>query len=171
MRDPNDPAATTPGLSHVGSDDRPGMVDVGAKAVTLRRAIAESFVTFPEAAATALHDAGLRSKKGPVIDTAIVAGTLAVKRCADLVPFCHPLPITSIRFETTFVSPTTLRIQCSVAAEARTGVEMEALAGASLAALTVYDMCKSLDLGLEIGPTRVIAKSGGKRDFGTEPAP
>ncbi|MBK8284748.1 MAG: cyclic pyranopterin monophosphate synthase MoaC [Ahniella sp.] len=163
----------TPGfeLSHVGADDRPGMVDVGGKTITKRSATAESFVTFPEDAAQALHDAGLQSKKGPVIDTAIIAGTMAVKRCAELIPFCHPLPIQSIRFDTTFVSPGLLRIRCTVAAEARTGVEMEALTGASLAALTVYDMCKSLSLGLIIGPTQVIEKSGGKRDFSGDTAP
>lgn len=157
-------------LSHIGGDDKPGMVDVGGKTITKRSATAESFVTFPEDAAQALHDAGLRSKKGPVIDTAIVAGTMAVKRCADLIPFCHPLPIQSIRFDTEFTQPAMLRIRCTVAAEARTGVEMEALTGASIAALTVYDMCKSLSLGLIIGPIQVTDKSGGKRDFksGTE---
>lgn len=152
-------------LSHVGADNRPGMVDVGAKAITRRQAIAESFVVFPAKAAEALHAARLQSRKGPVIDTALIAGTQAVKRCADLIPFCHPLPIQGIRFQFEFVQADTLRITCEVSAEARTGVEMEALTGASVAALTVYDMCKSLDLGLSIGPTRVIEKVGGKRDF------
>lgn len=154
-----------PNLSHVGADNKPGMVDVGSKTITRRHALAESFVHFPPAAAAALHAEGLRSRKGPVLDTALIAGTQAVKRCADLIPFCHPLPIERICFEFQFITPEQLRITCEVAAEARTGVEMEALTGASVAALTVYDMCKALDLGLSIGPTRVIEKSGGKRDF------
>lgn len=159
----------TPELSHVSADNKPGMVDVGSKVITRRYAQAESFVHFPPAAAAALHAEGLRSKKGPVLDTALIAGTQAVKRCADLIPFCHPLPIERIRFEFQFITPEQLHITCEVAAEARTGVEMEALTGASVAALTVYDMCKALDLGLSIGPTRVVAKSGGKRDFKLEP--
>lgn len=156
---------TKPVLTHVDGNDHPGMVDVGAKAITQRSATAESFVVFPAAAAAALQSALLRTKKGPVIDTAIIAGTQAVKRCADLIPFCHPLPIEAIRFDIAFTTTGTLRIECTVAATARTGVEMEALTGASVAALTVYDMCKSLDLGLVIGPTRVLRKAGGKRDF------
>jgi cyclic pyranopterin monophosphate synthase len=140
-------------------------VDVGAKKITHRVATACSEVVFPAAAARALHAAALRSKKGPVLDTAIIAGTLAVKRTHELIPFCHPLPIDGIRFDCAFVEPERLRILCTVSTLARTGVEMEALTGASVAALTVYDMCKSLSLGLEIVATRVIAKRGGKRDF------
>jgi cyclic pyranopterin monophosphate synthase len=154
-------------LSHISKHDQPAMVDVGAKKITHRVATACSEVVFPAAAARALHAAALRSKKGPVLDTAIIAGTLAVKRTHDLIPFCHPLPIDGIRFDCVFVEPERLRILCTVSTLARTGVEMEALTGASVAALTVYDMCKSLSLGLEIVATRVIAKQGGKRDFGS----
>ncbi len=158
------------GLSHVDKGGRPAMVDVAAKPLTRRVATACSEVVFPEPAARALHAAALRSKKGPVIDTAIIAGTLAVKRTHELIPFCHPLPIDGIHFDCAFVEPTRLRIQCTVSTLARTGVEMEALIGASLAALTVYDMCKSLTLGIEIVATRVVAKQGGKRDFAAVPA-
>ncbi len=152
-------------LSHVGNDGHPAMVDVAGKAITRREATASSDVVFPEDAAAALHGAGLRSKKGPVIDTAIIAGTLAVKRTHELIPFCHPLLLDAIKFECVFVVPTRLRIQCTVVTTARTGVEMEALTGASVAALTVYDMCKSLSHGMVIESTRVLAKHGGKRDF------
>ncbi len=154
-------------LSHVSARDQPAMVDVGAKKITHRVATACSEVVFPPAAARALQAAALRSKKGPVLDTAIIAGTLAVKRTHELIPFCHPLPIDGIRFDCKFIEPERLRILCTVSTLARTGVEMEALTGASVAALTVYDMCKSLSLGLEIVSTRVIAKHGGKRDFGS----
>jgi cyclic pyranopterin monophosphate synthase len=156
-------------LSHIDVGGHPGMVDVGTKRISQRMATARSEVVFPPEAARQLHAAALRSKKGPVIDTAIVAGTLAVKRTHELIPFCHPLPIDGIRFECAFVAPTRLRIECTVSTEARTGVEMEALVGASVAALTVYDMCKSLTLGMKIVATSVISKQGGKRDFGLPP--
>lgn len=152
-------------LSHVDANDHPAMVDVGEKAVTHRHALACSELVFPAAVAEDLHATGLRSKKGPVIDTAIIAGTLAVKRTHELIPFCHALPIDSIRFECRFVEPTRLRIECAVTTCARTGVEMEAMVGASVAALTVYDMCKSLSLQLRIESTQLLSKSGGKRDF------
>lgn len=153
-------------LSHVNAGNRPAMVDVGSKAITRREATACSEVIFPADAAKALHAAELQSKKGPVIDTAIIAGTLAVKRTHELIPFCHPLLLDGIRFDCAFTEPTRLCITCTVTTEARTGVEMEAMVGASVAALTVYDMCKSLSLGIEIGSTRVLGKHGGKRDFG-----
>lgn len=156
-------------LSHISAGDQPMMVDVSEKKLTLRRATACSEVLFPLAAARALHAASLRSKKGPVLDTAIIAGTLAVKRTHELIPFCHPLPIDGISFDCVFLTPERLRILCTVTTLARTGVEMEALTGASVAALTVYDMCKSLTLGLEIVSTRVLAKQGGKRDFASAP--
>jgi cyclic pyranopterin phosphate synthase len=158
-------------LSHVDADGRPGMVDVGAKPVTRREATAVSIVVFPADAAAALHAAALKSAKGPVLETATIAGTLAAKRTHELIPFCHPLPLERIRFEHAFATPARLEIRCTVAAEARTGVEMEALVGASVAALTVYDMCKALTLGIEIVATRVLAKRGGRRDFGAATAP
>jgi cyclic pyranopterin monophosphate synthase len=158
-------------LSHISAGDQPMMVDVSAKKVTQRTATACSEVLFPVEAARDLHAAALRSKKGPVLDTAIIAGTMAVKRTHELIPFCHPLPIDGIRFECEFVRPERLRILCTVTTLARTGVEMEALTGASVAALTVYDMCKSLSLGMEIVSTRVIVKQGGRRDFGAVPRP
>lgn len=157
-------------LSHVDVNDHPAMVDVGEKQVTHRHALACSDLIFPAEAAAMLHAAGLRSKKGPVIDTAIIAGTLAVKRTHELIPFCHALLVDSIRFECHFVEPTRLRIECAVATRGRTGVEMEAMVGASVAALTVYDMCKSLSLHLRIESTQLLAKSGGKRDFSNSPS-
>ena len=153
-------------LSHVDAQGRPTMVDVSAKAVTVRNAVARCDVEFPAAAARALRAGGLRTAKGPVLDTAIVAGTLAVKRTAELIPFCHPLAIERCRIEGRFVGARTLRIECEVGLAGRTGVEMEALVGATVAALTVYDMCKALSHEIVIGPIRLVEKHGGKRDVG-----
>ncbi|WP_300620894.1 cyclic pyranopterin monophosphate synthase MoaC [Dokdonella sp.] len=150
-------------LTHVDAGGRPAMVDVGAKAATRREAVAEAIVRFPQDVAIALREGGLRSKKGPVVDTAIVAGTMAVKRTHELIPFCHPLPIENCRIEAEFVDARDLRIRCTVALTHKTGVEMEALTGASVAALTVYDMCKALSHEIVIDGLRLVSKSGGKR--------
>jgi len=150
-------------LSHVGADGRPRMVDVGAKVATARSATAQAIVRFPAAVARALRAQGMRAKKGPVADTAIVAGTLAVKRTHELIPFCHPLAIERCDFTVEFATPTELAIRCEVAVTHKTGVEMEALTGASVAALTVYDMCKALSHEIVIADVRLLEKSGGKR--------
>ncbi len=139
------------------------MVDVGAKAATRREAMAEVRVRFPAAVAATLRAEGLRSAKGPVIDTAIIAGTLAVKRTHELIPFCHPLPVEKVRFAIDFDGDDALLIRCTVALTHKTGVEMEALTGASVAALTVYDMCKALSHEMVIDGLRLVEKSGGKR--------
>lgn len=141
------------------------MVDVGGKTATWREAAAEAFVKLPSGAARALKAAGHRTKKGPVFDTAIVAGVMAAKRTHELIPFCHPLALERCKVEIASAAAGRLRIVCSVAVHHKTGVEMEALVGASTAALTIYDMCKALSHDIEIGPVRLLAKSGGKRDF------
>ncbi len=139
------------------------MVDIGTKQATRRVAVASATVRFPSDVAATLQADGLRSAKGPVLDTAIIAGTLAVKRTHELIPFCHPLPIENCRFEMAFASATELVIRCEVAITHKTGVEMEALTGASVAALTVYDMCKALSHEIVIADVRLLDKSGGKR--------
>ena len=133
------------------------MVDVSGKAVTAREAVAECKVRFPAAVAAQLRESGLRSAKGGIVDTAIVAGTMAVKRTHELIPFCHPLPIDGER---------ELLVECTVRTTHRTGVEMEALTGATVAALTIYDMCKALSHAIVLGPAKLAGKRGGKRDFG-----
>ena len=142
------------------------MVDVSDKATTVRVAKAATRVRFPAAVADALRTQDMSSAKGPVIDTAIIAGTMAVKRTHELIPFCHPLPIDACRFAVDWVDARTLAISCEVRTTHRTGVEMEALTGASVAALTVYDMCKALSHAIVIGPTKLLSKRGGKRDVG-----
>jgi cyclic pyranopterin phosphate synthase len=143
------------------------MVDVGEKPPTARVAVAEATVHFPVAVAEALRTGGMRSPKGPVIDTAIVAGTMAAKRTHELIPFCHPLAIERCRIEADFVSDTDLAIRCEVAITHKTGVEMEALTGASVAALTIYDMCKALSHEIVIEGVRLLEKSGGERTVRT----
>ncbi len=150
-------------ISHVDAHGRPRMVDVGAKAVTARSATALALVRFPAAVARVLRAQRMRAKKGPIIDTAIIAGTLAVKRTHELIPFCHPLAIERCDFIVEFVTATQLAIRCEVAMSHKTGVEMEALTGAAVAALTVYDMCKALSHAIVIADVRLLEKSGGKR--------
>lgn len=152
-------------FTHVDAADLPAMVDVGGKAVTARTALAESRVRLPPAVATALREAGYATAKGPVLHTAIVAGTMGAKRTHELIPFCHPLGLEKCRI-TIEPEGDELVIRCEVGVTHRTGVEMEALTGASIAALTIYDMCKALSHEIEIGPTRLLAKRGGRRDVG-----
>jgi cyclic pyranopterin phosphate synthase len=151
-------------LTHVTGDGRPLMVDVGAKPVTARSALAESRVRLPPAVAAALRDAGYATAKGPVFHTAIIAGTLAAKRTHELIPFCHPLGLEKCELQVDADGDDVV-IRCEVAVHHRTGVEMEALTGASIAALTVYDMCKALSHDIVIESTRLLTKHGGKSDY------
>ena len=141
------------------------MVDVGAKTATLREASAETTIKLPPAVARELARTGHRTKKGPVFDTAIVAGVMAAKRTHELIPFCHPLALERCTINIATRPGGRIRILCSVAVHHKTGVEMEALVGASAAALTIYDMCKALSHDIEIGPVRLLRKTGGKRDY------
>jgi cyclic pyranopterin phosphate synthase len=153
-------------LTHLDADGRPAMVDVSGKEATAREARATCRVRFPADVARELRRNRLRSAKGGIVDTAIIAGTMAVKRTHELIPFCHPLPIDGCRFDVSWATDTTLRIECAVRTTHRTGVEMEALTGATVAALTVYDMAKALSHAIVLGPARLLAKRGGKRDVG-----
>ena len=157
-------AARKAKLTHLDAANRPTMVDVGDKQPTRREASAEAMVTLPATVTRELKASGHRTRKGPVFDTAIIAGVLAAKRTHELIPFCHPLPLESVKID---VRPARggLVITCRVAVTHTTGVEMEALTGASVAALTIYDMCKALSHDIRIGPVQLLSKSGGKRDF------
>lgn len=153
-------------LTHLDAAGLPAMVDVSGKIVTAREAQAECRVRFPKEVAAQLRASGLRSAKGGIVETAVIAGTMAVKRTHELIPFCHPLPIDGCRIGIAWDGDSALKIQCAVKTTHRTGVEMEALTGATVAALTVYDMCKALSHRIVIGPARLLGKRGGKRDFG-----
>jgi len=150
-------------LSHVDEQARPTMVDVTGKPVTRRTAVAEARVRFPREVAASLRAGGFTTAKGPVFHTAIVAGVMAAKRTHELIPFCHPLGIEDCRIEIDMDGDEAV-IRCAVAVNHRTGVEMEALTGASVAALTVYDMCKALSHEIVIAGTRLIEKHGGRHD-------
>ncbi|HXR89278.1 MAG TPA: cyclic pyranopterin monophosphate synthase MoaC [Steroidobacteraceae bacterium] len=158
-------SATRPRLTHLDEANRPTMVDVGAKDITQRIAVAEARIKMPRNVATALRKSGHRTKKGPVFDTAIVAGVMAAKKTHELIPFCHPLALDNCSIEVEDEGAAGIVIRCRVSIHHRTGVEMEALTGAAVAALTLYDMCKALSHDIEISSVRLIEKTGGKRDF------
>lgn len=152
-------------FTHIDPDNRPTMVDVGDKAITKRTATAESRVRFPADVAAALRTQGFSTAKGPVFHTAIIAGVMAAKRTHELIPFCHPLGIENCKITIDMDRDEAL-IRCTVSVSHKTGVEMEALTGASIAALTIYDMCKALSHDIEIVQTRLVEKRGGKSDIG-----
>ncbi len=147
-------------LTHFDEDGASRMVDVGAKAVTVRTAIAESFVTMKPETQKLILDR--RISKGDVLEIARIAGIMATKKTADLIPLCHPLSINSVRLDFESLSETTIRIESTVKIDGKTGVEMEALTAVSVAALTIYDMCKAIDRAMSLGPTQLVEKSGGK---------
>ena len=151
-------------LSHLDEKARPRMVDVSDKTPGKREAVAEALVRFPESAWASLKESNFASAKGPILDVARVAGTMGVKRTADLIPFCHPLGLEKCTIEIRLEGSDAV-IDCTCRVEHKTGVEMEALTGASVAALTIYDMCKALSHDIVIAETRLIEKTGGKRDF------
>jgi cyclic pyranopterin phosphate synthase len=151
-------------LTHLDAANRPTMVDVGAKTATSREASAEATVKLPASVARELARTGHRTKKGPVFDTAIIAGVMAAKRTHEIIPFCHPLALERCSVDIATQPGGLIRIVCNVAVHHKTGVEMEALMGATAAALTIYDMCKALSHDIEIGPVRLLHKTGGKRD-------
>ncbi len=151
-------------LSHVDDRNRPAMVDVGGKAVTAREAHARSIVVLPEAVLAALDGDEIQSKKGPVFATAIIAGVMAAKRTHELIPFCHPLGLDNCDVAIALDGAHAI-IDCRCKVTHKTGVEMEALTGASIAALTVYDMCKALSHDIVISETRLMMKTGGKEDY------
>ena len=152
-------------LTHLDSKNQPHMVDISDKTATRRTATARAVMEFPKGLLPDEAEEEIQTKKGPVFQTAIIAGTQAVKRTADLIPFCHPLSLDGIDFSIRLQTPTTVHVECTVKTTHKTGVEMEALTGASVAALTIYDMCKSLSHGIVIRETRLLEKTGGKADF------
>lgn len=141
------------------------MVDVSGKTPTRREAAAQARVLLPPEVLSHFREGEIASKKGPVFQTAILAGTMACKKTADLIPLCHPLPLDDVKLRIALDPDGMAVIECRVACHGRTGVEMEALTGASVAALTVYDMCKALSHAIVIAEVRLLEKTGGKSDF------
>ncbi|QIP16898.1 cyclic pyranopterin monophosphate synthase MoaC [Spirosoma aureum] len=159
-------------LSHLDANGNPAMVDVGAKAISRRTARARSIVVLGPEIMQHLTQSGstgadIQTRKGPVFQTAIIAGTMAAKRTDDLIPLCHSLGLDNCQITITAAGPDAI-VDCLVSTEGKTGVEMEALVGASVAALTIYDMCKALSHDIIIRETKLMEKTGGKRDFKRE---
>ncbi|MCF6289054.1 MAG: cyclic pyranopterin monophosphate synthase MoaC [Proteobacteria bacterium] len=140
------------------------MVDVSDKKITKRTATATSIVIFPAEIKHYFKDKDLVTKKGPVYHTAIIAGVMAAKKTHELIPFCHPLALENCKINIHTNSQGNAQITCSVSLHHKTGVEMEALTGVSIAALTIYDMCKALSHNIEITATKLVAKTGGKSE-------
>ena len=141
------------------------MVDVTEKKVTTRTAVAQTIMILGEDVIESLKDNNFSTKKGPVFQTAIVAGNMAVKKTSELIPLCHPLAIGKVQIDIDLNDKDEVVIECMVKVEGKTGVEMEALTGCSVAALTVYDMVKSFSHDILIKETKLISKTGGKSDF------
>ncbi|MGZ0050336.1 cyclic pyranopterin monophosphate synthase MoaC [Brevibacillus gelatini] len=147
-------------LTHFNEQNRARMVDVSEKDMTKREAVAESKIVMKPETLARIREG--RVEKGDVLAVAQVAGVMAAKKTWEIIPMCHPLPLTGIDIRFTFENETTLSLEASVRTTGRTGVEMEALTAVSAAALTVYDMCKAMDKAMIIGPTCLVSKTGGK---------
>ena len=152
-------------LTHVDEKNYPNMVDVSEKKETVRTATAKGQLKVPASLYNHFNGQDLISKKGPVFSTAIVAATMAVKKTSELIPFCHPIAIEGCKVEIQFFNETTIEILVSVKTTGKTGIEMEAITGVQVAALTLYDMCKSWTHELEITNVHLVNKSGGKSDY------
>lgn len=150
---------STKRLTHVDSEGRSRMVDVSGKEATRRVARAEAFVEMSAATLKLLRANAL--PKGNPLETARIAGIQAAKKTSELIPLCHPLPLTHVDVEIT-VARDGVRLESTASTKAETGVEMEALTAAAVAALTLYDMCKAVEKGITIGKVRLLEKSGGK---------
>ena len=152
-------------LSHIDQDNLPTMVDISHKDATDRQAHARTIVEFPAVVADRFADGDIRTAKGPVFVTAIVAGVMASKKTHELIPFCHPLGLDNCKITIKMDDMRRAVIDCYCKVHHKTGIEMEALTGATVAALTIYDMCKALSHDIVIGQTRLVSKTGGKEDF------
>ncbi|MCB1119908.1 MAG: cyclic pyranopterin monophosphate synthase MoaC [Verrucomicrobiae bacterium] len=155
-------------FSHIDSSNQPSMVDISGKSPTRRTAVAQAIVQLDEAIMGKLSDGDIQSKKGPVFQTAILAGVMAAKKTSDLIPLCHPLPLNNCKIDIEPGDNQQVIIRCSVSTDHKTGVEMEALTGVSVAALTLYDMCKALSHDIRILDTHLLSKTGGKKDYKVE---
>ena len=152
-------------FTHLDAAGNPSMVDVGGKAITKRTAVARSIVVLDDEILQHFENKDIQTKKGPVFQTAIIAGVMAAKKTGELIPLCHPLGLENCQVNIQLNTDREVVIECTASLTGKTGVEMEALTGASLAALTIYDMCKAFSHNILIRETRLIEKTGGKRDF------
>ena len=152
-------------FTHIDANGNPSMVDVGEKAITKRTATARSIVEIDDEIMERFIGEEIFTKKGRVFQTAIIAGVMAAKKTGDLIPLCHPLGLENCQISIKIIGKNQIEILCTASLLGKTGIEMEALTGASVAALTIYDMCKAMSHNILIKETRLIEKTGGKKDF------
>ena len=152
-------------FTHLDKKGKASMVDVSEKKITHRIAIAQSIVVLPNEVLDKLIDEDIQTKKGSVFQTAIIAGIMAAKKTGELIPLCHPLGLDNCKIDIDINEQKELVIICTACVTAKTGIEMEALMGATIAALTVYDMCKGLSHNIVIKEIKLLKKTGGKNDF------
>lgn len=152
-------------FTHLDESGKPSMVNVADKQVTLRIATARSTVSLPAVVMEQFANGDIQSKKGSVFQTAIIAGIMAAKKTGELIPLCHPLGLDNCNVQIHVNDEQEVIIDCTASLTAKTGVEMEALVGVSIAALTIYDMCKAMSHDIVIKETKLMEKTGGKRDF------
>lgn len=155
-------------FSHLDTRDNPTMVDVSRKSVTSRSATARAVVVLPTEVVRHFESSEIQTKKGPVFRTAILAGIMGAKKTSDLIPLCHPLALENCKVDIELNESNEVVVICHAMMSGKTGVEMEALTGASVAALTIYDMCKAFSHDIVVKEIRLLAKAGGKRDFSRE---
>jgi cyclic pyranopterin phosphate synthase len=148
------------GLTHFDADGKAVMVDVSGKPSTTRTAVARGRVVMDAATLETIQAGGIG--KGDVLGVARLAGIMGAKRTAELIPLCHPLPLSSVKVDLVPVAPDTVEIEATARTTGQTGVEMEALTAVTVAALTVYDMCKAIDRGMRVEGVRLVRKEGGK---------
>lgn len=152
-------------FTHLDKDGQPAIVNVGGKKVTHRKAVAQAIIFLPENVLAALKRDDFKTKKGSVFQIAIIAGIMGAKKTSELIPLCHPIGLDNCNLQIALNDHNEIVIECTASIEAKTGVEMEALTGASVAALTIYDMCKALSHDIVIKEIKLIEKTGGKNDF------
>lgn len=152
-------------FSHLDASGNPNMVDVSEKKVTKRTATARAIVVLTAEILNHFENDDIRTKKGSVFQTAIIAGVMAAKRTGELIPLCHPIGLENCHIDIFLNEQKEVVVNCTTVVTSKTGVEMEALTGASIAALTIYDMCKAFSHEIEIKSVKLIEKTGGKRDF------
>jgi cyclic pyranopterin phosphate synthase len=152
-------------LTHIDDKGRVTMVDVGDKQPTKRTATAQSIVYLPDEVLAKLADGEIHTAKGTVFQTAIIAGIMGAKKTGELIPLCHPLGMDNCHINIHINNNNEVVIDCTASITAKTGIEMEALVGASIAALTIYDMCKAMSHDIVIKETKLVAKTGGKHDY------
>ena len=152
-------------FSHLNENNNPKMVNVSDKKITKRRAIAKATMFLGEEIITHFKNDELITKKGPVFQTAIIAGIQGVKKTSEIIPMCHPLLINGVDINIHVINSEHIEVLCEVIIEGKTGVEMEALAGVNIACLTIYDMCKSISQDIIIKEVKLLEKTGGKSDI------